>query len=290
ILDYFLYGIAVLQVYTYYLSFPNDRGRQKALVYSLFSLCTLQTILQMRDMIQQFGKNFGEQDTFNRVYLGEASLPLVTGVVSCAVQLFYAYQIYVISQSKALRASITFLSAVQMIASLVQSVRAFQSSDYKTLRQRTYVTFSMWLIGSAVCDVSIALTMTFYLLRANSGFRRTYAPLRRLLHLIIETGTGSATFASLACILFLAAPAYNVHRIFMKTLVNLYVNTLLVVLNARIWIKGGREEARLDAESVHINTVSAPISNGEGDKTDYSVSYVTSTNASGSLQTPHDHV
>ncbi|THU83674.1 hypothetical protein K435DRAFT_663368, partial [Dendrothele bispora CBS 962.96] len=255
ILNCLLYGMVILQVYMYYLCFPNDRPRQKLLVGSFFIVCTFETALQMRDMVKEFAQSFGDLDVFTTVSLSALLQPVTTGIVSCGIQLFYAYQVYVASGSKFLRGVISFLSAIQMLSSIVQSIRSFHFRDYDSIREKTFVEFIAWLIGSAVCDVIIAVVMTFYLLRANSGFKHTHAPLRKLSVLIIETGSASAVLASAGCIVFLTTPDYYLHHVFMKCLMNLYFNTLLVILNNRMRIVGGREEARLNSRSIHIRHV-----------------------------------
>ncbi|THU83658.1 hypothetical protein K435DRAFT_871057 [Dendrothele bispora CBS 962.96] len=228
---------------------------QKILVYFLFSICTFETAIQMWDMVRQFAQNFGNEEIFSTLTFSGTLLPVTTGIVSCVVQVFYAYQIHVVSGSSLLRGLVVFLSAIQMLSSIVQSIRSFHFRDYDSIREKTFVEFIAWLIGSAVCDVIIAVVMTFYLFRANSGFKHTHAPLRKLSVLIIETGSASAVLASTGCIVFLTTSDYYLHHVFMKCLMNLYFNTLLVILNNRIRIVGGREEARLNSQSIHVNHV-----------------------------------
>ncbi|THU83657.1 hypothetical protein K435DRAFT_689126 [Dendrothele bispora CBS 962.96] len=234
----------------YYLCFPNDRPRQKFLVGSFFIVCTFETALQMRDMVKEFAQSFGDLDVFTTVSLSALLQPVTTGIVSCGIQLFYAHQVFVASGSKFLRGVISFLSVVQLLAAIAQTARAFHFKNYTTLRRKTFVQFTAWLIGSALCDVVIALVMMFYLLRANSGFKHTHAPLRRLSCLFVETGVLPATFATTGCILFLTAPDYTAHHIFIQSLANLYLNTLLVILNSRMSIIHGRAEMRLDNQSI----------------------------------------
>ncbi|THU97396.1 hypothetical protein K435DRAFT_889016 [Dendrothele bispora CBS 962.96] len=110
LLDDLFYGILIVQVYLYYSAFPNDKKTIKTLVYSLFSICTFQSILHMRDMFAYFGTNFGNIEEFRKLRLGGSILPTTTGIVSCAVQIFYAYQIHVISRSKLIAGLITLVS------------------------------------------------------------------------------------------------------------------------------------------------------------------------------------
>ncbi|THU87094.1 hypothetical protein K435DRAFT_762864 [Dendrothele bispora CBS 962.96] len=259
-IDSFFYGVLVLQVYMYHFSFPNDRKWQKILVYFVFSFSTLETILQLSDMVQLFADDFDTPGAFTKIRTSSALLPIFTGIVSCAVQLFYSYQIYIAFHSKILGTTIAAISVFQTSVAIAHGVRAFQLADLRVLRQRSFVTFSIWLIGSAVCDIIIAISMTIYLLCTDSDLKYTHAPLRKLLRLIIETGTASATFATLGSVIFLAIPTKTgVHHIFVKCLVNVYSNSLLMVLNGRTWVSETRPRLRHQSSTIPIDTISEAI-------------------------------
>ncbi|THU84410.1 hypothetical protein K435DRAFT_806724 [Dendrothele bispora CBS 962.96] len=86
----------------YYIAFPNDRLIIKTLVYGCFVLNTAQTILNVIDAFNIFGSGFGDLDSLMDMRRAGISVPILTGLVSCSVQFFYGYQIYILSRSKAL--------------------------------------------------------------------------------------------------------------------------------------------------------------------------------------------
>ncbi|KAF5340184.1 hypothetical protein D9758_014984 [Tetrapyrgos nigripes] len=248
------FGMLVAQTYLYFSAFPNDRNWIKTLVYSLFALCTLQAIFSIHDMSIYFGSEYGNVEVFMKIMLGGYTLPIVTGIVSCAVQVFYAYQIYVISRSKIWAGLIVTLALVQMGASCFETAIDIRVKSFKTLRREGYIVASVWLVGSALCDLIIAVLMTIYLLRADSGHSMlgsTSSPLRRLKSLIVQTGTASAAFGITGCILFLTRSDTS-FQIPIKPLGNIYVSSLLVILNNRMRIVGSQLEIRPEDLSLHI--------------------------------------
>ncbi|KAK0493073.1 hypothetical protein EDD18DRAFT_1333860 [Armillaria luteobubalina] len=92
-----------------------------------------------------------------------------------------------------------------------------------------------------LCDVIIAIFMTYYLMRGNTGLRRTQMLVTKLIRLIVETGSATAVVALLSFVLFFSFP----HQIFYKTptviVAKLYANNVYMVLNSRIRIIGGRD-------------------------------------------------
>ncbi|KIJ36587.1 hypothetical protein M422DRAFT_124423, partial [Sphaerobolus stellatus SS14] len=98
----------------------------------------------------------------------------------------------------------------------------------------------VWLAGSAACDVTIAISMTYYLSRKETHLKRTSAVINRLIRLTIETGSLTATVAIVDITLYLVFPHQDYHTAPALTLAKLYSNTLLVVFNSRLRIVGGR--------------------------------------------------
>ncbi|ESK92408.1 hypothetical protein Moror_4539 [Moniliophthora roreri MCA 2997] len=239
-----LYGVSVLQVYIYYMSFPNDRKLVKSLVYTVFILDTTQTIIFFRDAFIIFGSGFGDMKNLRAAHLSGISVPILTGLVSILVQGFYSYQIKVISRTWILPTIIFSIALTQFISSVYEGVLIFQINNSAVLQARTLVPCTIWLAGSALCDTLIAIVMTTYLLKASAGLKGN--PLiRRLVRLVIETGSLTAAVATIDCVLFIAVQKYPFHMLPSRCLAKLYANTLMVILNSRLRIVGSRDEAKL---------------------------------------------
>jgi len=108
-------------------------------------------------------------------------------------------------------------------------------------------------IGS-LCDIIIALSMPYYLMRHGTGLRSTHTKIINLITLIIETGILTAAIAILHfCLYFVKSTAFLLPGL---TISKLYANTMLVILNNRI-ISG-----RLRSDSIDNLDVSPRSPNG----------------------------
>ncbi|KAK7464849.1 hypothetical protein VKT23_006054 [Stygiomarasmius scandens] len=242
LLSSILYGVLVLQIYLYYIAFPNDRRIIKALVYGCFALNTAQTILNVIDAFDIFGSGFGDITALQNMRRAGISVPIMTGLISCSVQVFYGYQIYILSRSKILVGSIVATAVTQCIGALVEGVYVVKINNLFSFQRKTFIECTVWLAGSALCDIIIAVSMTIYLLRAKRGFRRTHAIIVRLIRLIIETGTATAIVALIDSILFLTIQRYPYYTLPARCLGKIYANSLMVILNSRMKVVGGRDD------------------------------------------------
>ncbi|KAK0430063.1 hypothetical protein EV421DRAFT_353324 [Armillaria borealis] len=83
--------------------------------------------------------------------------------------------------------------------------------------------------------------MTYYLMRSNASFRQTRMLVTKLIRLTIETGSVTAVVALVAGILFFVFPHKTFYSAPVVIIPKLYANTILVVLNLRFRIVGGRD-------------------------------------------------
>ncbi|KAF9451108.1 hypothetical protein P691DRAFT_663913, partial [Macrolepiota fuliginosa MF-IS2] len=105
-----LCGVLAAQVHTYHVAFPKDRLYIKLLVYIVFVLELVQSILIMHDAYFTYVNRFG---VFDAVYQQGTyawfAIPIFTGIVGCLVQISYAYRIYTLRPSKPLYWAVTIV-------------------------------------------------------------------------------------------------------------------------------------------------------------------------------------
>ncbi|KAI0261934.1 hypothetical protein BC834DRAFT_972340 [Gloeopeniophorella convolvens] len=92
-----LYGMLVVQVYVYSYYFPKDRTLVKVLVYGIFFLETLQTILSGADLYYWFVEGFGNMKHLATPYASPYDTPVVGAIIAMAVQFFFSYRIWVMT-------------------------------------------------------------------------------------------------------------------------------------------------------------------------------------------------
>ncbi|KJA17359.1 hypothetical protein HYPSUDRAFT_57790 [Hypholoma sublateritium FD-334 SS-4] len=236
-----LYGVLVMQVYIYYAAFQKDQTTVKTLVYGLFLLDSLQSILLARDGFITFASGFGNVEGLDEAHLEWFSIPFTTAIVSCIVQCFFATRIYILSEkSYWIPGAVVMTSLVQGIAAILSGVKDLKLHLYSLLQTQAVVEITVWHVATAVCDILIAGSMSYYLYKRDTGVKRTHEVVTRLIRLTIETGTATATIATLDLILFLGAPGkiYFITPSFIAA--KLYVNTVVVIFNNRAQIVTNR--------------------------------------------------
>ncbi|KDR77670.1 hypothetical protein GALMADRAFT_138739 [Galerina marginata CBS 339.88] len=235
LLNWGLFGVLSMQVYLYYLAFPKDRIGIKIPVYAAYLLDATQTFLLTRSAFRTFALGFGNPSVLNEVdilWFGD----VLTGLISFISQTFYAYRIGVLFHKPYLAAVIMLLAVVSLTASIVSGVQAHLAGLFsELLRKDTLIVAGIWGGGSALCDVLIAVSMTYYLKRHEAGFQRTDALLERIIRLTVGTGSTTAAIAILGFLLF-----FPVHTTYYQTVVSvqgkMYSNSMMVSLNSRMKI------------------------------------------------------
>ncbi|KAK0444991.1 uncharacterized protein EV420DRAFT_1572857 [Desarmillaria tabescens] len=265
-LNFMLYGVLCNQVYIYYISFPKDRLMSKSIVRVLWLTETVQTIINITGIFDTFCYKFGNLSALNDIGLSWFGVPILSGFVGCVCQLFYAWRMYNFSKkAQWLSITLSMIACMQFSGAIISGVGARRYDHSLELQTdlKVKVATAIWLGGSALCDVAIALCMTYILSRANTGLKSTRILISRLIRLSIETGSITATLAVVCIALFLAYPNDNYYTSPAVCLVKVYSNTVLAVCNSRMTrrIRGGREDVTLHTYEFDL----FDLSNGELD-------------------------
>ncbi|KAH9066033.1 hypothetical protein EDB83DRAFT_2223409, partial [Lactarius deliciosus] len=97
--NWFLYGVLVVQVYSYHQYFARDRGYNKILVHAIFIIETAQTLLSGADSSYWFVSGFGNFGRLRRSFLAPVDGPILNLFVSITVRSVFCYRIWCIKKS-----------------------------------------------------------------------------------------------------------------------------------------------------------------------------------------------
>ncbi|KAF9063080.1 hypothetical protein BDP27DRAFT_1271147 [Rhodocollybia butyracea] len=231
-----LFGCVSVQVYMYHVSFPNDRWPLKLLVYGLFIWDVLQTMLYTSSVFSWLGSNWGNATAMDKPGITWFTIPFMSGVASAAVQCFYAWRIFILSNSKLLTLFIVMIALMEGSAAMADGVMTkIGVNSFAELQNKNFAVTTVWLLGSAVCDIIICVSMTYYLSRARkiTGYKSTENMLTRLINLAVGTGLLTASIAIIAAILFIVYRNNNYHIVPDDVIGKLYTNALMVQFNSR---------------------------------------------------------
>ncbi|KAK0484821.1 hypothetical protein IW261DRAFT_859690 [Armillaria novae-zelandiae] len=241
ILNWGLFGTLSVQLYLYYLAFPNDRRFAKYLVYGIYIIEFVQTVLITHDVFATFGYGFGDIDALTRTNSFWLAVPIMSAVAAGVGQVFYAYRIFILSKSQIIPIFIICISLTSSVAAIITGIYSFQAADLTKMNNReTTISIGIWCGASALCDIIIAICMTYYLMHSTTNFRRTRMLVTKIVRLIIETGSVTAVVALLNFVISIALPHQTLYVIPGLTLPKLYANSVYMVLNSRFKIIGGR--------------------------------------------------
>ncbi|KAJ7107930.1 hypothetical protein C8R44DRAFT_986985 [Mycena epipterygia] len=252
LLNFFLFGTLVIQVYVYNICFPKDTPTIKRLVHLVFLAMAVCTCLNAADAHYWYAAGFGDLAKFSQARFSPFYTPIMGSIIALVVQLFYCYRISLFrSNTVWFTAIIALASLVQAVGGIGGGVKAYIAANEQHDQARTVLVYvcPMWLVGDAVADILIAITMTHLLAKASDP--QTRHLVRGVVRLIIETNTFSASVALVGLVLFAGLPTADYFICPTMILPGIYANTLLVVLNNRA--RPSSPYAHPDADDMYVS-------------------------------------
>ncbi|KAJ7123132.1 hypothetical protein C8R44DRAFT_785360 [Mycena epipterygia] len=233
--SYCLYGMLLVQVYMYSEAFAKDRRGIKIIVWSMFTFETVFTIFTTIAAWNAYGPGWGDTDTLLIIDWAWEPLPALNGVLAAMAQSFYIWRIYSLTRKLWLPIIIACIMLTQLTMAfyygIVVSIEGRGVDKLFALSPEVTV----WLVGSAACDILITLSLVFILSRQRrtAGFQRTTSVINKLIRFSVETGSVTSVGALIEVILWLTCRQWNLHFIFFLILGKLYSNMLMATLNCR---------------------------------------------------------
>ncbi|GAA5976164.1 hypothetical protein JCM5350_000335 [Sporobolomyces pararoseus] len=252
----FLSGLTSSQSFQYYQNFPIDRKLYKYLVGGLWILDLTHTAVSIYTIWDWCVANYGNVEHLLVSPWSFGIDPAMVGLVSFICQSFYAYRVYVVGKRKIwIPLAIVLLSLVSFGFAIGASVTVFTLKEFSKFQSYTYG-IAIWLALLVTLEARFvshitnkadpsrlgeteplsptsSATLVFHLKNSKTGMANTNSILDKLIELVISTNGATSIVALVDAIVFGLRPeAY--HVIFNLCLPKLYVNSLLVSLNARV--------------------------------------------------------
>ncbi|KXN86256.1 hypothetical protein AN958_10309 [Leucoagaricus sp. SymC.cos] len=236
-LNWYLYGLLSVQYLLYILYARNDKTITKLIVHSIFLLDTIQTILMMDDTFFWFAYNFGDTGKLNEFHIAAIDIPVFDAIIALIVQNVYCWRMWVLSRWRVIPILAALICLLAGLCGITIGIRDTQLGNIFNFDEHYRIPFmvsfcsmqttgvhypdsqfvpELWLVGSAVGDIIIAISMTFILLKAtkeSSGIDRTLGKkVKRLLTLILETNAVTAAVALEIAITFFIKESHRSAR------------------------------------------------------------------------------
>ncbi|RDB20348.1 hypothetical protein Hypma_012694 [Hypsizygus marmoreus] len=243
-LNWLLFGSFIVQLYDYYILYQNtDQRFIKIIVYFVFMVEIVQLIFMNHTVWQILIEGYGDPSYIAVTPWSSVTPPVLNGIVSFTVETFFSWRIWTLGRhlgthrvTRAISAFIVLIGVVHFGASMATTIQ------FSILRREIdslgaiYASAIVWLSGSVICDVLIAITMVTLLARSRtkSAFGNTEKVINTLIVNTIETGAITAVIALLHLIFFLTNTTDNFIHVCMEyVLGGIFSNVLLATLNGR---------------------------------------------------------
>ncbi|KAF5383048.1 hypothetical protein D9615_004798 [Tricholomella constricta] len=220
------------QMIIYYQTYKKDANWMRYFMLFLFIVETLNTAFDIAFMYEPLVTKYGTPDatTFFPILL--PTDPLLTVIISTPIQIFIAYRIKIISKATWLAIAICILAIISFGGGVWLTVTVIIIRRYSRKPELHWPAL-VWLLASAIADVTITVSLATNLARRKTGFSGTDDAINRIIRLTIQTGFVTAVFATLDVVCFLALPHTTINFVWDFALSKLYTNALLSTLNAR---------------------------------------------------------
>ncbi|RDB25722.1 hypothetical protein Hypma_006345 [Hypsizygus marmoreus] len=235
-----LWGATCVQTFMYFVHYSrNDRLPLKLLVVWLWMADTVHLILTLLGVYQLTVVHYGDL-----AFVSTISPNFLT-VVSCPVQLYFTYRIWIISGKNPLFGIVFVPLAIAQPAIYTGARSCYGNiTTNKTLYGITEMLIAVWSTSAGI-DVLIAASLSYYVWRFKttlSGFRSTDKLLDRVAVLTINTGVWTALCSLFTIITITAFPSSPAFTAVAFLICPLYCNTLLANLNSRGFLRGSDDD------------------------------------------------
>ncbi|KAF5324262.1 hypothetical protein D9619_011239 [Psilocybe cf. subviscida] len=245
-----LFGVLSVQVVLYSLAGTQDRLLLRSIVYAVFVLEGLQSILMIRDIFHVFViGGMVEKDTqrlmdVNTLWL---SVPVLSGLVTFICQGLFAYRIWVLSMGRRLLKMAFFAICVsclvEFVSALVLAValKNVGTFDIADISERFYFITGVWYCSSTFGDVIISTCMIYLSINTRDMSRGANMLLHKVVRITIGTASATAVIAVLTLLLTVIKPIYpTYYQASLAVLSKMYSNSMMVMLNNRLQVSARR--------------------------------------------------
>ncbi|PBK77539.1 hypothetical protein ARMSODRAFT_1012693 [Armillaria solidipes] len=250
-----LLGVVIAQTYIYMITYQKrDKAWLKALVFFLLVLNVANT--QFTYMYTALITHFEDPAYLVKVTIVFATTAALTGVISCSVQMFFAWRVKILTSNLWLVGVVVATAMAGAIGAIASSVESVSIASFLRFQEiKAWVI--LWLVGACAADILITAILVWHLVRTIRLQLGSKPPMSSSTGLF-DTGLLTSICAIVDLIVYLVDPT-GLHLLFNFPLSKLYTNTLLSSLNSR----GGWA---YDSSQSHSHTTGGIMSASAGKK------------------------
>ncbi|KAJ6563535.1 hypothetical protein B0H10DRAFT_2114973 [Mycena sp. CBHHK59/15] len=249
-----LYGVMLSQIYIYFTMFYCDKAWLKTFVLVILALDTLNTAFDFAYLYRVLISNFGNTSVLARADWIFATDPVLTALIACCVQLFYAWRVQLLSRKLWLVILVVVCALAGLAGGLATTIEVVKLPHFKDF-QYFKAAVIVWLAAECVADILITTILVKHLKSHKTGFKGSDILIDQVIRLTIQTGLLTSLCATVDLILYLADPV-ALHLIFNIPLCKLYSNSLMSSLNSRReWATGAANDSGIFSQIILVRVL-----------------------------------
>ncbi|KAJ7171268.1 hypothetical protein C8R46DRAFT_1349308 [Mycena filopes] len=225
-----LFGVLITQQLTYLATSRRDPPWLRIMVWSIFLVETANTAFDIsviyQPLILQYG---GVPNNLPTLFITQ---PLCVIIVGFPIQLFFIWRIRSLTQRTILPSIILMFSLVALGGGIWTTAMVPVTGTFNRIPM-LYRSAQVWLIASAVTDLSIAFMLALALRSKKTGLVVTDSVVDNIVRMTVQTGMLTALFSILDVVCFMTLQGETVNFVWNIPLSKLYAICLMSTLNAR---------------------------------------------------------
>jgi len=229
-----LYGVFLLQTFTYCLTFKTDSKLNRCMVIYLVVMETLTAGTTFVSVYEPLIMNYGQANAMSKAPTSLAIDAILTALIATVVQFFFAWRIKVITKSNLFAGIIAFFALGSLAAGITVGVSMAMIGYFHKFKVFGGAVIA-WLGTAAVTDLLTSLGIIRFLRAQKSGFQYSDSVVNRIMMLSVQTGALITLVAIIDTIMFIIVPpeAPTLMFIWNFSISKLYGNFVLSTLNSR---------------------------------------------------------
>ncbi|KAJ7608932.1 hypothetical protein DFH06DRAFT_1111036 [Mycena polygramma] len=201
----FLFGIATLQAFNYYVTFPKDTIHVKALVAFVWLLELGHTICSLHATYSVTVTFYGQLEHLEKPPLTLNLISFFSGLLTMTIQTFFAFRVHAVSGRWRLAAACCVSNVVALVLQLVGTAHVIESGGFPSLtgKARWMMIANSALIPATNIAIALSLCYSLWQHQTHNGFPQTRSMVVILMVWALETSAITSAASFMQLILFL---------------------------------------------------------------------------------------
>lgn len=253
-----LYGIELCQTFYYYRSYPSDTRRLRCFVCFIVFADTIHAFFSMILIYNVLIINYNNPSYLNKTHWLFDAYPSFVGIISFAVQLFFAWRVRVLTRSAWLFGALSIICLSNLAFGLAVSVEAGKAMIFTDVRDFKRIVL-IWLLISMTAEIILTGVLTWFLRKPALFLSSSNDLVKRISRLTLSNGL-ITTIWTLGDVLSYFEGGVGTHLIFCYPLAKLYIISMLSTLNTRPTFHETQMRARPDTLNLNDSQVKSGFS------------------------------